>query len=53
MTKIVPALLILTLLALPARTQTAVQEQLGLKLEPTKGAVEGLVVDHIERLTRD
>jgi uncharacterized protein (TIGR03435 family) len=27
---------------------TAVQEQLGLKLEATKGVVEGLVVDHVE-----
>jgi uncharacterized protein (TIGR03435 family) len=28
---------------------TAVQEQLGLKLEPAKGAVPVLVIDHIER----
>jgi len=28
---------------------TAVQEQLGLKLESTKGSVEGLVIDHVER----
>jgi uncharacterized protein (TIGR03435 family) len=29
---------------------TAVQEQLGLKLEPTKAPVQGLVIDHLERL---
>lgn len=28
---------------------TAVQEQLGLKLESTKGLIEGLVIDHIEQ----
>jgi uncharacterized protein (TIGR03435 family) len=27
---------------------TAVQEQLGLKLEPSKGPVDTLVIDHIE-----
>jgi uncharacterized protein (TIGR03435 family) len=28
---------------------TAIQEQLGLKLESTKGPVESIVIDHIER----
>jgi uncharacterized protein (TIGR03435 family) len=28
---------------------TAVQEQLGLRLESTKGTVEGLMIDHVER----
>lgn len=28
---------------------TAIQEQLGLRLEPTKGPVDALVIDHVER----
>jgi uncharacterized protein (TIGR03435 family) len=32
---------------------TVVQEQLGLKLEPTKGAREFLVIDHVERPTEN
>ena len=28
---------------------TAIQEQLGLRLEPSKGPVDVLVIDHVER----
>jgi uncharacterized protein (TIGR03435 family) len=32
---------------------TAVQEQLGLRLEPTRAEVDALVIEHIERPTND
>jgi uncharacterized protein (TIGR03435 family) len=32
---------------------TAIQEQLGLKLEPSKASVQVLVIDHVERPTPD
>lgn len=28
---------------------TALQEQIGLKLEPTKGPVEILIIDHVQK----
>jgi uncharacterized protein (TIGR03435 family) len=36
-----------------ANLLTALQEQLGLKLESTKGPVDVLVIDHVEQPTPD
>jgi hypothetical protein len=37
----------------PVSVFTALQEQLGLKLESTKGRVDVLVIDHVEHPTKD
>jgi uncharacterized protein (TIGR03435 family) len=37
--------------SLPPPLFEAIQEQLGLKLEPVKAPVDALVIDHIERPT--
>jgi uncharacterized protein (TIGR03435 family) len=36
---------------LPPSLESAVQDQLGLKLEPAKGPVTNLVIDHLEKPT--
>jgi uncharacterized protein (TIGR03435 family) len=37
----------------PVASPVGVQEQLGLKLESTKGPVDVLVIDHVDRPTED
>lgn len=39
--------------SLPATIFSAVEEQLGLKLEPARGSVQVVVIDHVERPTED